>query len=287
MPDSSRTPEPSPVQHHDYPPPAPLRPFVRRILHSYSAEATSTTIAVPPTGAHYITHVYGAPMQMQYSYNADQPCPALFVGGQLKSEVPVARIDGKVGLLGIEFYPTGFYRLFRQDCSAFTDCMTDFARVVPEHAAALNEALSLKTDTTSRLETLEHFLSHFADNAEQTPGIDQAVALIENQGGYLRVEELAQKCHWSPKQLYRYFMKIVGVSPKHFAKIVQINGVVAQIHAGSYEGLHQLALQCGYYDQAHFIRDFQRLIGTNPLAFLQHPDPFLKTYLGRVGSPDS
>jgi len=142
-------------------------------------------------------------MQMQYSYDAGQPCPALFVGGQLKNEMPVARIDGKVGLLGIEFHPTGFYRLFRQDCSAFTDCLTDFARVVPKHVAALNEALAIKTDIPGRLETLEHFLSHYADNAGETPGVDQVVALIENQGGYLRVEELVQKCHWSPKQLYR------------------------------------------------------------------------------------
>jgi len=226
-------------------------------------------------------------MRIQYSYDAGQPCPALFVGGQIKNEIPLARIEGKAGLLGIEFHPTGFYRLFRHDCSAFTDCITDFAKVVPEHAAALNEALSIKKDIPGRLETLEHFLSGFADNAEETPGVDQAVALIERHGGCLRVEELAQKCHWSPKQLYRYFLKTVGVSPKHFTKIVQINRVVAQIHAGSYEGLHQLALQCGYYDQAHFIRDFQRLIGTNPLAFLQHPDPFLKTYLGRMGTPDS
>lgn len=225
-------------------------------------------------------------MRMSFSDVCWSECPALFVGGQLRNESPVAEIAGKGELLGIEFRPTGFYRLFKKECSAFTDCISDFYEIDSSAADALFEALSAKRDIPAKVSALEHFIEHFVRGAEQTPRVDHAVDLIERHQGYLRVADLADRCHWSPKQLHRHFLTTVGVGPKHFAKIVQINRVAAEIQAQNREGLQSIAGRCGYYDQAHFIHDFQRFIGTNPLAFLRDPDPFLKTYLGRVGTPD-
>jgi len=271
------------LSHQEYPPAKYLLPFVRRILHSYGPEGASTTVAVPPTGAHYITHVYNAPMRMSFSSVCWSRCPELFVGGQLKNEMPIAETVQNTELVGIEFQPTGFYRLFKRACSAFTDRITDFLEIIPDGAELL-EALSVQEGVTGKINAIECFLTHFVEGAVETPRIDYAVALIEQSDGCVRMEDLARQCHWTPKQLYRQFVRTVGVGPKPFAKIVQINRVVTHMQTQNSEGLQEAALRCGYYDQAHFIHDFQRLIGTNPLAFLRHPDPFLKTYLGRVAS---
>ncbi|WP_175452543.1 helix-turn-helix domain-containing protein [Thiohalomonas denitrificans] len=269
--------------HQEYPPSKYLLPFVRRILHSYGPEGASTTIAVPPTGAHYITHVYNAPMRMSFSDVCWSRCPELFVGGQLKNEMPVAETAQNSELLGIEFQPTGFYRLFKRVCSTFTDCITDFLEIAPDGGELL-ETLPAQVEVTNKINTLECFLSRFVEDAVETPRVDHAVALIEQSDGCIRMEDLAKRCHWTPKQMYRQFVRTVGVGPKPFAKIVQINRVVTHMLTQNSEGLQEAALRCGYYDQAHFIHDFQRLIGTNPLAFLHHPDPFLKNYLGRAAS---
>ncbi|WP_084649151.1 helix-turn-helix domain-containing protein [Saccharospirillum impatiens] len=273
------------LQHREYPACRTLDPFVTRYLHSYGP--TAATVVVPPTGAHYITHVIGEPMQMRFANTFWPRCPSVFVGGQLRKEMPVATVAEGTQLLGVEFRPTGFYRLFHNDCRQFTDGITDIREIAPEWAAGLYSALFDAKSISAKINVLEHYLSCRIDAALATTEVDRAVALIERSNGCVRVDELAEQCNCNAKKLYRHFQKTIGVSPKYFSKIVQINSVVAHIKSGHCEGLQQIALAQGYYDQAHFTRDFQRFIGTNPLDFLRHPTPFLSTYLGRMANCDA
>lgn len=268
------------LTHREFPPGTPLACLVNRYLHSHGSAAT--TLTVPPTGAHYMTHVVGGPMLMRFAGKEWQRCPAVFVGGQLQREMPVARVADTTELLGVEFRPTAFYRLFRSDCHHYTDCITDFDQACPDVAASLIPALIAETSIPGKIHLLELSLCRLAEQALAPVEADLAVDLIEQHSGCIRIEGLAEQCGCSDKKLYRQFLKMVGVSPKFFAKIVQINSVVAQLKHQSPDGLQQLALTYGYYDQAHFTRDFQRFVGTRPLEFLRHPAPFLETYLGHM-----
>jgi len=62
----------------------------------------------------------------------------------------------------------------------------------------------------------------------------------------------------------RIFKKVIGVAPKYFCKVIQLNTVFDMLSTSATEKLHHLALDCGYYDQSHFINDFNRLIGESP-----------------------
>ncbi|MEI9988098.1 MAG: helix-turn-helix domain-containing protein [Aliidongia sp.] len=65
-----------------------------------------------------------------------------------------------------------------------------------------------------------------------------------------------------------------GLPPKRTARILRFNRAVALLRAGTLDSWSGLAIDCGFYDQAHMIRDFHRFAGSAPVEFLarQLPD---------------
>lgn len=267
------------TRHQEYPAQGPLSPFVRRILHSYSERPVELSLPVPPTGSPYLTFNYATPMTVWLSDNEPREAPRLFVGGQLRREFPVSKLNGQVGLLGIEFTPTGFYRLFQTDCRRLTDRMTALDQLFPQRAQKLEADLWATTPTPARVELLQACLLERVPAAVETPYLDHALELVERHRGRIGIDTLVEQSWLSARQLRRQFLKCVGIGPKHYAKIVQIKHAFAALQGSDTGELQNIAQTAGYYDQAHFIHDFQRLIGANPAAFLRHRDPFLDTYL--------
>lgn len=270
------------LQHEEPPVIEALKPYISRWLHTYSEADPGFDMALPPTGVMYLTFVYGDEMTLQFGDGAPAPSPKLFVGGQVHHYMPVSRIAGRVGLMGVEFTPTGFHRLFRQDCSALTDRATPLSDLIPALAARLEKCLTKEANTARRLTLLEEFLLERIADAPATPVMDEAVTQIEQAYGCISVDAVARHCGVGARQLHRQFLKVVGIGPKHFAKSVQIRRVLLAIEQVDTGKLAALAQSAGYFDQAHFVRDFQRMIGTNPMDFLHSGHPFLTTYMNRA-----
>lgn len=273
--------QPQDLWHVEYAPSEALRPFVRRILQTDSIRHGRHIIRVPPSGATYLTYVYGAAEVFRFGDEPPQLAPPLFVGGQLKRYMPVAEVRGDVGLVGVEFTPTGLFRLFHQDCSVLADRITPFADLLPRLARRLSERLAASRNSDDRIAVFDSLLRERVDAAADAADVEQALALIQQHDGRISVQALALQCRTSSRQLNRRFLKKVGVSPKHFAKVVQVKTTIQALQAADRGTLQDIAQRAGYYDQAHFIRDVQRLVGTNPMAFLRTRDPFLEMYLRR------
>lgn len=277
---------PSSVAHVEHPPRKALKPFVSRMLHSYGEVVHPQTFPVPPTGCHYLSFVYGTPLRIQQvdgrtpkGDSESLQTPRMFIGGQIRKYSPLCTMQGRVGLLGVEFTPTGLHRLFRVACHHLTDRVTDLRDLLPARARILEAQLMATGNTRARFSLIQQLLLELAQDAPDITHLDRAVALVEDHCGRIAVETLAQQCHLSPRQLNRQFLDGVGIGPKHFAKVIQIKHAFAALQSGRSGELQSIAQRAGYYDQAHFIHDFQRFIGTNPTAFLQHSDAFLDLYL--------
>jgi AraC-like DNA-binding protein len=92
-----------------------------------------------------------------------------------------------------------------------------------------------------------------------------AVRLLE--GGEVRVESVAERLGVSARHLRRAFTENVGVGPKEFARTVRLQRAVRR--AATSKDWARIAADVGYYDQAHLIADFRRLVGLTPGAFLK------------------
>lgn len=270
------------LDHQFVPVTAPLQPFVRHLLHTCSQRPIQYGLFLPPSGAIYLTFNYGARQTIRFGSQPTRTLARLFIGGQLKKHQPWTAVEGKLGLLGAEFTASGFHRLFGVDCSRLTDATTPLAKIVGRsEAESLEAQLLAQASPQHCLIRLQQYLASKTDSALCTDKVDSAVQSIEAAAGRVSVQSVAEECAISERQLNRRFRVVVGITVKHYCKLVQLRQVMVALQTGDQGTLQAVADLAGFYDQAHFIHDFQRLVGTNPLNFLNHRDSFLEQYLAR------
>ena len=111
-------------------------------------------------------------------------------------------------------------------------------------------------------------MSIFREN--NSAQINRAVHEIYKHQGFISIQTLAGKVCLSPQQFRRRFNEEVGMSPKEYSRIVRINHVLALLRKKTGSTLTQLTYQLGYFDQAHFIRDFKAVMGDSPKHFISN-----------------
>lgn len=163
--------------------------------------------------------------------------------------------------IGIRFKPSAISVLVEQDISIYNDKMIPFERMMPFLHEQLFELFTSSTDIFERLDKV--FEAHFVDK-----NLDKRVVLaineIESSDGSIGIKELSQKMELSQRQLSRLFIGKVGLTPKKFARVIRF------FHTHKYltdEGMSDLCMKVlgkGYYDQAHFNREYKILTGVNP-----------------------
>ncbi|WP_374580316.1 DUF6597 domain-containing transcriptional factor [Pseudoduganella sp.] len=101
----------------------------------------------------------------------------------------------------------------------------------------------------------------------------QLVAAIAADPALLTVAALAQQAGMNQRALQRLFQQYVGVGPKWVIKRYRMHEAVAQLQGGAAPELARLALDLGYFDQAHFIKEFTALVGKPPGAYARQVHP--------------
>jgi methylphosphotriester-DNA--protein-cysteine methyltransferase len=92
--------------------------------------------------------------------------------------------------------------------------------------------------------------------------VEHAVALLERTGGCAAVDDLAREAGLSARQFRRVCLERTGFTPKFLARVLRFRRAAARLASG--RAAADLALDCGYYDQAHLIHDFREFSGRTP-----------------------
>jgi transcriptional regulator GlxA family with amidase domain len=87
-------------------------------------------------------------------------------------------------------------------------------------------------------------------------------------GGLVPTSALARELGWSHRRLIVRFREQVGLTPKALARVIRFDRVVSELRSSRARPLAEIAVGCGYFDQAHLNRDFRDLAGTTPNAFV-------------------
>jgi AraC-like DNA-binding protein len=96
----------------------------------------------------------------------------------------------------------------------------------------------------------------------------RAVRLLER--GEVRVESVAEQLGVTARHLRRAFLENIGIGPKDFARTLRLQRAVRMTETSKDWG--RIAVDAGYYDQAHLIADFREFVGLTPGAFLKRAD---------------
>ena len=91
---------------------------------------------------------------------------------------------------------------------------------------------------------------------------------LRSSSGKTSVGGLARELGWSHRRLIARFREQIGMPPKMLSRVLRFERVSGLLRDTPAPRLAELALDCGYYDQAHLNRDFRDFAGTTPGAYL-------------------
>lgn len=170
------------------------------------------------------------------------------------------------GIFGCYLYPFALPRLFAFPASDFTDLMTDFDSVLGREGKELEERMLTARDNLCRVEILSSFLEKRLDrDKREEPLVFASIGHIIETRGLVNVRKLAREYFLSNRQFERKFKEFAGFSPKTYSRIIRFQAALKEY--GSNKSLTNIALDCGYYDQSHFINDFREFSGYNPKIY--------------------
>jgi AraC-like DNA-binding protein len=172
----------------------------------------------------------------------------------------------------IDFSPVGAHLLWRVPLHAVTGRVVDLESLFGRAGMLLWVALACAAGWEERFALLDDFFLERLDDAlSPVPSVTRALGRLRASGGTVRVAELASEIGCSRRHLADGFREQVGVSPKLLARILRFQRAVALVGRGP--GWAEIALRCGYYDQAHMVRDFQQFAGAAPREFASRQLP--------------
>jgi AraC-like DNA-binding protein len=118
---------------------------------------------------------------------------------------------------------------------------------------------------------VEQFLrGRLPERDENVDLINQIVDRIIADPTIHKVDALADQFHLGKRTLQRLFSQYVGVSPKWVIMRYRLQEAAEQLAGGAVASWPKLALDLGYFDQAHFIKDFKLIVGQTPMEYARN-----------------
>ena len=180
-------------------------------------------------------------------------------------------LEGRGRVVGTKFRPGGFRPFVKQPVSTFTDRCPSVREVFGARAGGLGEQVMSLAEDREGIAILESFLCGFEPTPDDGMRLAGRVAAhIAEDRGISRVDQLVREFQVSLRRLQRLFSEYIGVSPKWVIQRYRLLDAAERVAAGTVVDWADLALDLGYADQAHFIRDFKRLVGRSPAEYARH-----------------
>jgi AraC-like DNA-binding protein len=175
------------------------------------------------------------------------------------------RLEGKGRVLGTKFHPGGFRPFLAGPVSDLTGRTLPLDEVFGEAAAGLEARALALADPIAAFEVVQDFLRGLRPARDPTAElIHRIVARAAADREMVRVEHLVREFGIGARRLQRLFGEYVGVSPKWILQRYRLHEAAERIAAGGAIDWAAMALDLGYSDQAHLIRDFKKLVGQPP-----------------------
>ncbi len=193
--------------------------------------------------------------------------PINIIHGQIRKFIELEG-TGKVGMLSVRFWPAGLHVFVDFDVDSITDSSIKVSDAWPD-GQLLEDKMAMCSTNEQRIALVEEFLLSKLDLSKYDQTVVDCVNAITDSGGSVSIEQLSERFHVSARHLERRFLKAVGLSQKVFSRIVRFNRAMNLIEQKDFRTFSNVAYYGGFYDQAHFIRDFKDITGLNPKQYFQ------------------
>jgi len=252
-------------------PPAPALRDVVRYYWILKDDSQSPQIDeyLAPDGFEEIIFSYAEGFRREEIYKNETRQDVLqgsYLVGSKSCGVTCSRV-GRLAMIGIKLWPQTLHSLLRtplHDLSSKPIALRDV------HAPALDEleCRLFDTDSESSVKSIldEWMLRSVPRDLNDV--LSFSIRELFASRGTLGIDDLIDRCGVHYRTLEKAFRERVGLPPKTLAKVLRFkhafNSLSAQAEAGRLS-----ALECGYYDQSHFCKEFKFFTGSTPTRFFR------------------
>ena len=207
------------------------------------------------------------------------------------NEAPVINIVGQMICSGITefaqpgliatviFTPTGLHKIFGVNMQLITDKAVDAGVLIgknelTECSRQIFEAPSIKAG----LEELNRYLLKWSTTLGlDLRKMDKMASLINSRKGNVNIDWLSGQANMSAKTFERHFLEKIGITPKLFSRISRFSHSLKMLLEKS--DLFSVLDECGYTDQAHFIKECRRFCGKTPKFCIKDNEDLSRYFL--------
>ena len=173
-------------------------------------------------------------------------------------------LEGRSAAFGIKFRPGAFRAVLGRPVSAVANVSVPAADLFGDDASRLEELLACDTDADAAALASTFLRERLPAADERALLAGRIVDAVADDLELHSADELARRFGMTLRALQRLFNDLVGVGPKWVINRYRMHEAVARVQAGLPVSWAALAQDLGYFDQAHFIADFRRLVGRTP-----------------------
>lgn len=265
------------ARFHFYKPKPPLSKFVDSFWLYEGYEPEHKTERILPTGT--LELVINLRQNDLRFYDAERPenCSrfsgAVVSGAHARGLVPAA----EAFIIGVHFKPGGAFPFLGLPAGDLADTHSDLETLWGPSASRLRERLCEVRTSAERFQLIEEaLLSRLRHGVEQHYAVSAALEMFgKNQAGPT-VREAAKYLGLSQRRFIQVFKAEVGMTPKLFSRIQRFQQTRTFIQQNPSPNWAAIALELGYFDQSHLIREFLEFSGFSPTDYLNRHKRFIE-----------
>ena len=257
------------MKYLKYAPPSHLAPYIKcywSLSNSSEVEGANQKQFLTEGGVEMVFNLGGRFTVINGHSVFENHNRVFAIGPMTKAQCGYA--DGKCHLFGVCFMPGGVTAFLSSPMRELADCCIDAEALWGSMVKRLDASLHDKPDyIQAKLDILNRFFeSQIVWQSPEYKLLSISMQMIRRSSGKIPIAMLARRLTIGQRRLERIFQKMVGISPKKMSRIFRIKNAMSCITEPSFDGWAGLAVDAGYFDQAHFINEFKMVTGSTPAS---------------------
>lgn len=245
-----------------------IHPFIDSI-NLYKFTDNKEHLFVPEGCFELIFQLNGKTEQKFLTTQAWDKRPDYFVGGLHNKAYLVKPQTKNLYSIGIKLKPDTTNIIFKDNLNRFKNQIVETQDVLDYSLKLLIKNLNYNHsfDKTCSL-ILYYFNSFYSAHLISKNPIN--TSQIAKHQGRISISELSKKLNLSDSHYRKLFRETIGLSPREYSKIIRVNSAIRYLETNKNINLTKAALDLGYFDQSHFIKEFKSVINLTPSSFINN-----------------
>lgn len=171
-------------------------------------------------------------------------------------------------LFQVVFQPGALFRLTGIPASELTNTFINAEDIFPSEIKLVNQRLSGTNDHLEMVDIVDNFICYLISRTKyELRPVDKISHYMLRNSGVVSLDWLAKEACLSRKQFYRKFVERMGISPKLYSRIIKLDTVIKLKNKQPDRDWFSIAIEMGYFDYQHLVKDFKEFTLLTPPAF--------------------